>query len=320
MSSTIPAFWMISNRNRILDGFGHLRAEPSFWTSTGGILDRLTTWTEVSKGDFESSLRRAVEAFPLILDPALHENRKHILIYIHGFNIGWEDAIHQYQKVCRHLIEGNDGIGLCILFDWPSVDLVTGYGLDLLLSLASAPDLAGLLDELHDARCAAHAAALSDPHEVCRAKVSILAHSMGNFLLQKAMQQVWTVRGRPTRTMLVDQCVMLAADVDNDLFRNDPGHEQSDGVAMANLTYRITALYTPRDAVLGASQGLHFGKRRLGRSGLDFTHGTPDNVWHMDCSDLFPPQTIDIHEGYFDNEAVFARIRVTLRGVDRTLV
>ena len=52
--------------------------------------------------------------------------------------------------------------------------------------------------------------------------------------------------------------LMLGADVSNDLF--DAGAaDNHDGAAVANLTYRITALYSGRDAVLGASAGLkHF--------------------------------------------------------------
>ena len=62
------------------------------------------------------------------------------------------------------------------------------------------------------------------------------------------------------------------------------------------------ALYTGRDNVLGASAGLkHFGKRRLGRSGLDRTYPVPDNVWDIDCSSILNPAVggIDIHSEYF---------------------
>ena len=61
--------------------------------------------------------------------------------------------------------------------------------------------------------------------------------------------------------------------------------DKSDGDAIANLTYRVTALYTGLDTVLGMSAGLkHFGKRRLGRSGLDRSYPIPDNVWDIDCT------------------------------------
>ena len=49
---------------------------------------------------------------------------------------------------------------------------------------------------------------------------------------------------------------MVAADVDNDLFRSGENVQHGDGEGLANLSYRITALYTGRDNVLGASAGL----------------------------------------------------------------
>jgi len=73
-----------------------------------------------------------------------------------------------------------------------------------------------------------------------------MAHSMGNYLLQKAMAAAWTRKNQPLLVSLVNQLLMVAADVDNDLF--DAGAlDNSDGSAVANLTYRITALYSGRD-------------------------------------------------------------------------
>jgi hypothetical protein len=118
---------------------------------------------------------------------------------------------------------------------------------------------------------------------------------------------------------------MVAADVDTDL--SDSGAlDNDDGSAIANFTYRVTALYSGRDAVLGASAGLkHFGTRLLGRSGL--AHRPPvvnappatDNVWDVDCSSFFPPSVSgsDIHGAYFVTDGTIALIRQILRGLDR---
>ena len=60
---------------------------------------------------------------------------------------------------------------------------------------------------------------------------------MGNYLLQKAMAAAWTRKGQPLLTTLINQLVMAAADVDNNLF--DVGApDNDDGSAMANLIYR----------------------------------------------------------------------------------
>ena len=116
---------------------------------------------------------------------------------------------------------------------------------------------------------------------------------------------------------------MVAADVDNDLFE-PAADDGSDGNAVANLCYRVTSLYSGRDAVLGVSAGLkHFGTRRLGRSGLAVRPPTgKDNVWDIDCSGFFPPalQGMDIHSAYFDQPEVVALMGQLLTGLDRTVL
>jgi esterase/lipase superfamily enzyme len=166
-------------------------------------------------------------------------------------------------------------------------------------------------------------AAMRNPNNACTAKTSIIAHSMGNYVLQKAMQLTWTRQNQPLLVSLVNQLLMVAADVDNDMFKDLPDISNTDGDAIANLTYRITALYTGRDPVLGLSAGLkHFGKRRLGRSGIDRTYPIPDNVWDVDCSDLIPANATDIHSEYFENTSpeTIELMRQVLKGVDRTVL
>jgi esterase/lipase superfamily enzyme len=166
---------------------------------------------------------------------------------------------------------------------------------------------------------------IDNPAKACKAKVSLIAHSMGNYVVQKAMAAAWTRKNQPLLVSLINQLLMVAADVDSDLF--DLGApDNDDGTAVANLTYRITALYSGRDSVLGASAGLkHFGLRRLGRSGLpnrpplaDPSSPT-DNVWDVDCSSFFPREVdgAAIHGAYFLNEGTLNLMRHALRGLDR---
>ena len=58
----------------------------------------------------------------------------------------------------------------------------------------------------------------TDPANACKAKISVIAHSMGNYLVQKAMAAAWTRKNQPLLVSLINQLVMVAADVDNDLF------------------------------------------------------------------------------------------------------
>jgi esterase/lipase superfamily enzyme len=230
------------------------------------------------------------------------------------------DAVARYRSISTGLFDSADSLGLCVLFSWPSEGSPAAYLPDRAEAEASAPVLTDVLSRLYDVLLERQAAASGSGNE-CRAKTSVIAHSMGNYLFQRAMQNCWTRKNRPLLTSLVNQLLMVAADVDNDLFKSGEVVGQIDGDAIANLSYRVTALYTGRDSVLGMSAGLkHFGKRRLGRSGLDRTYPIPDNVWDVDCTRLISENAANIHSAYFDEDGTIGLMRNVLRGIDRRLL
>src|SRR6185437_4216160 len=200
-----------------------------------------------------------------------------------------------------------------------------GYLSDRAEARKTADDLTNVLSELYDWLLLMQRAAASDPENACKARTSLLAHSMGNYALEYAMNQLWTRKNRPLLVSLLQEVIMIAADVDNDLFRSGEQVSHADGEGLSNMAYRITALYTGRDDVLGGSAGLkHFGKRRLGRSGLDRTYPLPDNVWDVDCTTIIPKVNgIATHGVYFEpgpDNKVYALMREILQGKDRSIL
>ena len=318
----MPIFWMISNR-AVKNGTPTASLGPlNYYVSDKGPLDVFGNWQKVTPGNFQKLLIAAADAFPA-LDHGQHDSQRHVTFFIHGYNNTWQGAAQRYQQIATDLFSGGDSLGLCISFDWPSLGSVLGYLPDREHARECASDLADVLSALYDWLLDKQADAAADPKKACKAKVSVIAHSMGNYLMQKAMASVWTRKNQPLMVSLVNQLLMVAADVDNDLF--DPGSDDAtDGTATANLTYRVTALYSGRDNVLGASSGLkHFGTRRLGRAGLaSRPPAGKDNVWDTDCSSFFPASVggMDIHSAYFETPAVQALMRELLKGTDRTVL
>jgi esterase/lipase superfamily enzyme len=315
----MPAYWMISNRTAQKDGFAGDRGPLTFWVSDKGFLDNFSNWQQVAREDFKNQLIAATDKFPA-MDQGNNEDQSHVTFFVHGYNNGWTDAAKRYEQLCADLYSGADSLGLCISFDWPSLGSVIDYLPDRAHARDCAGDLADILCQLYDWLLGKQQTATTNP---CKAKVSVISHSMGNYVVQKAMATAWTRKNQPLLVSLVNQLVMVAADVDNDLFDPD-GSDASDGNAVANLTYRITALYSGRDAVLGASAGLkHFGTRRLGRSGLA-TEPPPgmDNIWQVDCSSFFPDSVsgMDIHSAYFGEYGTLPLMRGILRGLDRSVL
>jgi esterase/lipase superfamily enzyme len=337
----MPRYWLISDRNNGGTGTGRNVAGVNYFVSDSAALSDIKRWQKVSHDDFRNQLIKAADAFPE-LPQSENQEQSHVTLLIHGFNVGFQSSVSFYQHVCAKLFEGADSLGLCVLYDWPSLGNIAGYEPDRASARACADDLTNILSELYDwllrkqkdALTAAKAELRANPSVArpCKAKVSVIAHSMGNYVVQKAMADAWTRKNQPLLASLINQLVMIAADVDNSLF-DEGAPDFDDGKAILNLTYRITALYSGRDAVLGTSAGLkHFGARRLGRSGLanrppvSSTQPATDNVWDVDCSSFFP-QTgfnlpgiggVDVHGAYFDDKyGTWDLVRGILRGIDR---
>jgi esterase/lipase superfamily enzyme len=327
------SYWMISGRNLPAKGpktpanFGDDRGDLTFWTADTGPVTDPAKWTNVSRAVFQKRLIAAAEDFPN-LDPATHnsEDQRHVTFVIHGYNNKWAEEAGRYQGICDSLFTAPDSLGECIMYDWPSLGNVLGYLPDREHARDCANDLADVLSTLYEYMRAKQMAGAEDPSNACKAKISVIAHSMGNYLLQKAMAVVWTRKNQPLLMSLMNQLLMVAADVDNDLFKSGETVQQSDGDAIANLTYRVTALYSGKDPVLGLSAGLkHFGKRRLGRSGIDHDFPVSDNVWDVDCSRFFTSETVKnfpqgVHSAYFEVPDAMKLIRELLRGVDRAVL
>lgn len=308
---------MMSNRNVSGTGLGDSVSAMKYFEYTGSTLDNLASWTKLSKADFVKRLHGIAAAFPLV--PEEHnEEQKHVSVFVHGYNNGWSAAATRYAQIKQDLYDKSD-LGCLILYTWPSAGSVAGYLPDREEARASAAAFAAELVDLHAQilKTQTLAARTQDPTQNCRAKISIIAHSMGNYVTQTALAVAAKQLNSPQLVTLVTQLAMVAADVDNDLFQKDKPLD-GDGSLMANLCYRIGALYTGLDQVLGASAGLkHFGVRRLGRSGLADSSNVWDNVFAVDVS-AYLDLSKEIHSAVFDSPKALALLEQILRGVDRS--
>jgi esterase/lipase superfamily enzyme len=308
---------MMSNRNVSGTGLGDFVSSMKYYEYTGSAIDSLESWTKLSKSDFVKRLQGIAASFPL-LPESQNANQKHVSVFVHGYNNGWIAAAQRYAQIKRNLFDQSD-LGCLILYSWPSAGSVAGYLPDREEARASAGAFAAELVDLHAQilRQQSVAARTQDPAHMCRAKISIIAHSMGNYVTQTALAVAAKQLNSPQLVTLVTQLAMVAADVDNDIFQKDKPLD-SDGSLMANLCYRIGALYTGLDQVLGASAGLkHFGVRRLGRSGLADAVNVWDNVFDKDVS-AYLDLSKEIHSAVFDSPKALALLEQILRGVDRS--
>jgi esterase/lipase superfamily enzyme len=316
----MPTAMMITNRNVEPNGLGqHHSGQLTYYVSEADDLTVLKNWNSVTAGEFRDQLVALAGKFPSV-EEEHNERQQHVSLFIHGYNNDWQDAARRYRKLQADLFAGPKGLGQLVLFTWPSNGATHAYLPDREDARQSGPDLAGVFVELHDHLTKMQRAAAITGGAPCRAKISVVAHSMGNYVLQKALAAASKRLNNPQLVTLIHQVAMVAADVDNDLFQEDQPLD-GDGSLMANLCYRIGALFTGRDEVLGASAGLkHFGKRRLGRSGLAQRTEVYDNVFDLDVSGLIPAKAKNIHSAVFEHPETLKVLRLLLMGRDRSFL
>src|SRR5262245_8601931 len=312
-----PLF-MITNRTVEKDGLGTELDSTTryFQCPVDADPSKFSSWTPLTGPDFMARVRKLAARFVRV-DDDHNEEQQHVSMFVHGFNVDWVSAATRYAQIKTDLFDAKD-LGVLILFTWPSNGSPAGYLPDREDARDSAAAVADLVVFLNDYLTDQQrkAAESQDPNKLCRAKLSVIAHSMGNYVMEKALAVGAKRLNSPQLITLINQLVMVAADVDNDLFQTDKP-EDSDGSLMANLCYRIGALYTGLDQVLGASAGLkHFGARRLGRSGFADPNNVWGNVFELDVSKLITGENA-IHSAVFDSPAALSLVERILRGVDR---
>ena len=213
----------------------------TYWVSDKQPLTDIKNWRKVTAANFQKLLVGASDKFPKY-DLAENEKQSHVTILVHGYNQTFVKAAAFYEKLCGSLFDGPDSLGLCILYDWPSRGNLLGYEPDRSHARLCAQDLTDVLSALFDWLTKKQQQTIDNPAKACKAKVSVIAHSMGNYVVQKAMAAAWTRKNQPLLVSLINQLLMVAADVDSDLF-DEGAPDNNDGNAVANLSYRITALY-----------------------------------------------------------------------------
>ncbi len=186
-----------------------------------------------------------VEANVLTREQALAEFNRHIkqtprrqvLVFVHGFNTRFGEAVYRFAQIAHDSAADVTPV----LFTWPSRGKLLHYGYDHESASYSRDALENLLQALS--------------HNPNVGEISILAHSMGNWVTLEALRQM-AIRDRGLSPKI--QNVMLAApDVDFDVFRRQ--------IAAMDAKPSIFTIFVSRDdEALATSRRVWGDKPRVG--------------------------------------------------------
>ena len=181
-------------------------------------------------------LKQAVAAFDrrLRAQPA-----RHVLLFVHGYNTRFEEAVYRFAQIAH-----DAGAPVVpVLFTWPSRGKLFDYVYDRESATYSRDGLEAVLQ------------AMVKDRDV--GSISILAHSMGNFVAVEALRQM-AIRDRGLSPKIKD--IMLAApDIDVDVFRREVAE-----IEASDKSPPITLFVSQDDHALGLSRRLAGDEPRLG--------------------------------------------------------
>lgn len=219
----------------------------------------------------------------------MRQQAEDTLIFIHGFNTSFKDAlrqtaqIHQVLTAPDPLNPGNPlKLNMC-LFSWPSdgVFLFTNpdarskvaYRNDRLDAAASGPAFArGFLKVVDFIN-------RINREDRCTQRLHLITHSMGAYVLRFAMQEIREFVEDHRIPRIFDQILLMAADEDDDAF--DADHKLR---LLPRTTRHISVYFNRGDLALWASDSLKGNPARLGTDGPLQPLQLPRNVYPIDCT------------------------------------
>jgi esterase/lipase superfamily enzyme len=163
--------------------------------------------------------------------------RRQVLVFVHGFNTRFEEAVYRFAQI----VHDAGSTALPVLFTWPSRGKLLAYGYDHESASYSRDALEVVLQSL--------------ARDKSVGEISILAHSMGNWVTIEALRQM-AIRNHGLPAKITS--VMLAApDVDFDVFRRQIAQ-------IGSASARFTIFVSRDDDALAASRHVWGDRPRLG--------------------------------------------------------
>jgi esterase/lipase superfamily enzyme len=243
-----------------------------------------------------------------------------VIVYIHGFNVSWKDAVGSALALELMLNRGGpDRKGnraQVFLFSWPSDGKaypLVSYRSDRKDGAESGEAVArGLLKvndflvHLREEVAAARRRKRPVP-EICRREVHLLCHSMGNYVLQNALAAMLAERRNAALPRLFSNVFLCASDVDSDVL--EPARPMA---RLHELAEYVNVYHNRGDAALVVSDVTKGNPERLGHAGAAHPAMLHNKVHQIDCS---PIVTGWIEHSYYLSGRVNQDIRLSLAGL-----
>jgi esterase/lipase superfamily enzyme len=247
--------------------------DATFWSfnflPSAGDYVSLSRVNAQNQSSFFSDIHATVDA----------SDSKSVLVFIHGYNVSFEDAARRTAQMAYDL--GFDGAP--ILYSWPSKGRARDYPADEESIQWTTDHLRMFLEDV--------------ARKSGGRRIQLIAHSMGNRALLNALTEL----SRTHSTIRFREIVLAAPDIDAGVFRQISS-------AVASEAGRVTLYASSTDRALAASQRFHQFPR-AGEAG--------NKIVIMRSADTVDATTVDTsllgHSYFADSRSVLADLFSLIR-------
>lgn len=206
-----------------------------------------------------------------------------VLVYIHGFNVDWEEAVG-YSMALEMMLnrgkkEGEKKV-LVVLFSWPSNGQAlpyTSYKSDRSEAKGSGYAFGRGLLKVRDYLTKLK----KGSDELCNQELHLLCHSMGNYVLQNTLSRLREFSSGKQLPRLFSHIFLCAPDVEDDVL--EPGKPMED---LHQLTRSVTIYHNTGDVAMYISDYTKGHPDRLGHEGAARPAQLHRKVHQVNCSSI----------------------------------
>jgi esterase/lipase superfamily enzyme len=246
----------------------------------------------------------------------LIDNDSDLVMMLHGYACDFANALSNAAEVKTAYGTKSFPIETAI-FSWPADGTIVpfiSYASDRDDARSSAKAIARALQ-----RFLAYLADLSrqvrdgtlPKEQLCRAKIHLVAHSMGNYALRNALQALISDYGGKTLPRVLHTIFLMAADEDNDAFEDEKKLAR-----LPELAEQVYVYFARNDNALVISDVSKGNPDRLGATGPRTLTSLPQKVTLVDCTEVSSTGSVtDANHQYYRKRAeVIADVRQVLAG------
>lgn len=237
-----------------------------------------------------------------------------VLLYIHGFNVTWHEAVGYALAI--QLMLNNSPVAdpgqrvMVVLFSWPSDGLAlpfTSYKSDRSEATGSGNAVGRGMLKVRDFLISLRDKT-KDGEPLCGQDIHLLCHSMGNYLLQSAIERLNQFTPGAALPRLFEHIFLCAPDVD------DTALEEKGGLSRVHELARggVTIYHNRGDVAMVISDYTKGNPERLGSGGAARPSLLHNKVHQVDCTPLISGL---VEHSYYLCGYVNADIRQSIDGI-----